>query len=71
MIVDLEHHMRKLAAASGGDPHGRVFVWRKILTEMWVDGFEAGRDAERRDMRVVAELEKAERVNLNVADDHA
>ncbi|MCW2768358.1 MAG: hypothetical protein JWO11_4317 [Nocardioides sp.] len=45
--------MHKLAELEESDLPGKVFVWRKILTDMWREGFEAGYVAARRDRQFV------------------
>lgn len=60
MLSDLERQMLKLNEAASSDPEGRVWLWRQVLTEVWMDGFNRGRAAEERDARVAARIERAE-----------
>ena len=61
-ISDLDQYLRKLSQLDpSSDAYERVFVWREVLTAVWLNGFETGRDTERRDAAVVASIQAAEK----------
>ncbi len=51
-VPDLDSTMFKLAELADSSASNRVFAWRRILTEMWREGFDAGYMAAIRDRSV-------------------
>lgn len=59
MAPDLDGWMYKLAkAAVDSDERNHVFVMRKVLTEVYMRGFEDGQSAERRDQFTVGQVKR-------------
>jgi hypothetical protein len=58
-MPDLESYMLKLAEASNGDVHNQVFVYRKVLTEVYRLGHDDGMRAAKRDDFVRHQIEEA------------
>lgn len=67
---DLDGWMHKLArGAYDSDAHNFVFVMRKVLTEVWQDGFDAGHMAADHDRFTVSQVEKLVAEAKERADD--
>jgi hypothetical protein len=58
-MPDLENFMLRLAEATNSDAHNQVFVYRKVLTDVYRLGHDDGMRAAKRDDFVRSEIERA------------
>jgi hypothetical protein len=58
-MPDLENYMLRLAEATNSDVHNQVFVYRKVLTDVYRLGHDDGMRAAKRDDFVRQQIEDA------------